>query len=282
MVWARKRLGQHFLNDTMAVRRIVDAAAVKSDDLVLEVGPGLGALTGTLLSQGARVIGIELDRVLCAKLQENFKTQGRLSILNRNVLQVNLPELVQSEGFDRAILLGNLPYQITGSILKQILDARVALRRAVVTVQREVGQRIMALPGGRDYGILSIAVQIKTCPEFLFHLSPENFLPMPKVDSSVLRFEFSSDPPIRIKDQGLFFRIIRMAFRQRRKMLKNTLSGLVNYREETLMKVFAKAGVDPQDRPEAVSAEQFERICRILVSKGLVTSGHEKRKIDSA
>ena len=279
---AKKRLGQHFLNDASAVRRIVDAAAIEADDLVVEIGPGGGALTGRLLERGARVVGIELDRTLCAKLQERCGARGRLSVLNRDVLRVDLPELVQSEGFERAVLVGNLPYPITGAILEQILDARAVLKRAVVTVQREVGRRITAPPGGKDYGILSIAVQIRTRPEWLFDLPPDHFRPMPKVDSSVLRFDFSAEPPVRIEDERLFFRAVRMAFQQRRKMLKNTLLELVGYREEVLMKVLSAAGVDPHDRPEAVSVEQFERVCRTLACDGAVGNGQKGRKIDSA
>ena len=260
------RLGQHFLNDFSAARRIVEAAGIAEGDLVVEIGPGRGALTGLLLERASRVVGIELDASLCARLQKTCGHRGDLSVLNCDVLQVDLPGLVRSEGPGRAVLVGNLPYAITGAALEQILDARAAFKRAVVMVQREVAQRMVASPGGKDYGILSIAVQIRTCPERLFTLPPDSFVPPPRVHSSAVRLDFTSAPPIRIEDERLLFRLVRTAFQQRRKMLKNTVLGLVENREDVLFKVFSEAGIDPHLRPEAISIGQFERICRALAA----------------
>ena len=212
---AAKRLGQHFLVDPVAAGRIVEAARVGANDLVVEIGPGRGALTGPLLEVASRVVGIELDPVLCALLQQACGHRGDLSVLNCDVLKVNFPELVQSEGFARAVLVGNLPYQVTGAVVEQILDARAVLTRAVLTVQREVARRMTALPGGKDYGVLSIAVQLRTRPEWLFDLPPEHFSPVPRVHSSALRLDFTSEPPVRVEDERVFFRVVRTAFQQR-------------------------------------------------------------------
>ena len=262
---ARQRLGQHFLTDAHAIQRIVDASGVGPNDLVVEVGPGRGALTRELLKRGSRVAGIELDRSLCSLLQKDLGSGGRLEILNSDVLRVDLPALVRREGFESAVLVGNIPYNITGAVVKQVLDARAVFRRAVLMVQREVARRIVARPGGRAYGILSIAVQIRTSPEWMFDLSPEHFSPPPRVHSSVLRLDFSSSPPIRIEDEALFFHVVRTVFGQRRKMLRNTMQGLVGCREQ-LPAVLSAAGVDSRMRPEAVSAEQFERMSRELAA----------------
>ena len=263
---AAKRLGQHFLVDPVAASRIVEAARVGANDLVVEIGPGRGALTGPLLGVASRVVGIELAPALCALLQQACGHRGDLSVLNCDVLKVNFPELVQSEGFERAVLVGNLPYQVTGAVVKQILDARAVLTRAVLTVQREVARRMTALPGGKDYGVLSIAVQLRTRPEWLFDLPPEHFSPVPRVHSSALRLDFTSEPPVRVEDERVFFRVVRTAFQQRRKMLKNTLSSLVGGQQDVLARVCSGAGVDPLLRPEAISMEQFEQICRGLAA----------------
>ena len=258
---AKKRFGQHFLSDAGAVSQIVSAAKVGADDFVVEIGPGRGALTGLLLEQARKVVGIEVDRELCAYLNEYFGTA--LGVLNRDVLEVDLAQLVREEGAQQAVLVGNLPYNITGAIIQQILRARSVFRCAVVMVQREVARRIMASPGGKEYGLLSISVQLHTQPEKLFDLSPGQFNPVPQVHSSVLRFNFEKSPVASVSDEQLFFKVIRAAFQQRRKMLKNTLAFLAGG-PAGVARVCAAAGVDSRLRPEAVSIAQFEQICRAL------------------
>ncbi len=268
---ARRRLGQHFLSDPLSARRIVEAAEVGPGDLVLEIGPGRGALTGLLIERASRVVGIEVDPSLCSVLKRTFGDRGALTVLRANVLQVDLPGLVRKEGYGQAVAVGNLPYHITGAVIEQILDAREALRRGVVMVQREVAVRAVAHPGGKDYGILSIAVQLRTRPERVFDLPPEHFVPAPRVHSSVLKLEFADPPPVQVNDEGLFFGIVRQAFGQRRKMLKNALLGAVGGREEVLDGVLSEAGVDGHLRPEALSIQDYERICRAISACRSVT-----------
>ncbi len=188
MIKPKKGLAQHFLTDVGAVQRIVRAAGVQADDLVVEIGPGRGALTGRLLAQAGKVIGIERDEALCDFLRSRFGHGLRLR--NQDVLTVDFSNLILEEGFDRAILVGNLPYYITGAVIRRILDARSRFRRAVLTVQREVARRIVAAPGNRDYGVLSIAVQLHSDPKMLFDLAPGVFHPAPRVFSSVIRLDF--------------------------------------------------------------------------------------------
>ncbi len=258
----KKGLAQHFLTDAETVHRIVRAAGAGANDLVVEIGPGRGALTGRLLAQSARVIGIERDEALCGFLLSEFGR--RLDLHNQDVLAVDFRELIRKEGFERAILVGNLPYNITGAVIQRILDARVQFRRAILTVQREVARRIVAAPGSRDYGVLSIAVQLRALPEILFDLSPGVFYPAPRVFSSVIRLDFARQTPFQIRDEEFFFRVVRTAFGQRRKMLKNALLGMVNGKSEILQRVGAVADIDFRLRPEAISISQFERICRAL------------------
>lgn len=258
----KKGLAQHFLTDAGAVHRIVEAACAGADDLVVEIGPGRGALTGRLLAESARVIGIERDEALCGFLRSRFGSE--LHLRNQDVLTIDFHELIRAEGFERAVLVGNLPYNITGSVLRRILESRCRFKRAVLTVQREVARRMVAAPGSTDYGILSIAVQLVSRPRRLFDLSPDVFLPAPRVVSSVMRLDFQGEAPYRIQDEDFFFRVVRTAFAQRRKMLKNTLRGIVNGRSAALERAGAAAAVDFRLRPEAISIPQFERICRAL------------------
>lgn len=258
----KKGLAQHFLTDTGSVHRIVKAACAGADDLVVEIGPGRGALTGRLLAESARVIGIERDEALCGFLRSRFGSELRLR--NQDVLTVDFHDLIRAEGFERAVLVGNLPYNITGAVLHRILESRCRLKRAVLTVQREVACRIVAAPGSRDYGVLSISVQLYSRPRRLFDLSPGVFFPAPRVFSSVIRLDFQGEVPYRIQDEDFFFCVVRTAFAQRRKMLKNTLRGIVNGGTAALERAGAAAAIDFRLRPEAISIPQFERICRAL------------------
>ena len=262
MTKPNKGLAQHFLTDVGAVQRIVRAAGVHADDLVVEIGPGRGALTGRLLAQAGKVIGIERDEALCDFLRSRF---GRgLHLCNQDVLAVDFSDLICGEGIERAILVGNLPYYITGAVIQRILDARRRFKRAVLTVQREVARRIVATPGNRDYGVLSIAVQLHSHPKILFDLAPGVFYPAPRVFSSAVRMDFHKETRYRIQDERFFFRVVRSAFGQRRKMLKNALLGMVHGRMEILQRVGAMADIDFRLRPEAVSIPEYERISRAL------------------
>ncbi|MDE2890008.1 MAG: 16S rRNA (adenine(1518)-N(6)/adenine(1519)-N(6))-dimethyltransferase RsmA [Gemmatimonadota bacterium] len=262
MTKPKKGLAQHFLTDVGVVRRIVRAAGVHADDLVVEIGPGRGALTGRLLARADRVIGIERDEALCDFLGSRFGPG--LHLRNQDVLTVDFSDLIRGEGFDRAILVGNLPYYITGAVIQRILEARRRFKRAVLTVQREVARRIVAAPGNRDYGVLSIAVQLHSDPKTLFDLAPDVFHPAPGVFSSVIRLDFHRETRYRIQDERFFFRVVRAAFGQRRKMLKNALLGMAHGRMEILQRVGAMAEIDFRLRPEAVSIPEYERISRAL------------------
>ncbi|MCZ6633150.1 MAG: 16S rRNA (adenine(1518)-N(6)/adenine(1519)-N(6))-dimethyltransferase RsmA [bacterium] len=262
-----QKLGQHFLEDPAAARKIVDAAGITPSDLVVEIGSGKGALTHLLVQQAEKVVGIELDRRLCEDLQKRFAGIANFYVVNQDALETDLEQLIRGEGFEQAILVGNLPYQITGALVEKILSVGAFLKWAVVMVQREVGRRMVASPGGKEYGILSVAVQIRALAERLFDLGPGHFHPPPQVHSSVIRLDFPSRQPVPIQNERFFFKLVRAAFQQRRKMLKNTLSKQVPVPESGLLAAMNEAGVDPQSRPETVSGEQFEKICGMLLTQ---------------
>ncbi len=253
---SRKRLGQHFLTEGASAARIVDAAQIGKEDLVIEIGPGRGALTGLLVERADQVIAIEIDRALCSTLSARFGS--RLKIVSDDVLKVNMPALVETSNREKAILVGNLPYRITGALIRQITDARKVWKRAVITVQREVGQRMIARPGNRSYGVLSIVTQVRCAAKRLFDLPPTHFFPAPSVHSSVLMLDFEATSAYDIADERRLFGVVRAAFQQRRKMVRNALAGLVD--DEMLR----EADIDGRARPETLSIDGFERICRAL------------------
>ena len=255
----KTRLGQHFLTDVVSIERIVEAAQIEKEDLVVEIGPGRGALTGLLVEQAEQVVAIEVDGELCDLLSDRFGSQ--LKIVSDDVRRVNLSVLVEMFQKEKVVLVGNLPYHITGALIRQITDAQRLWKRAVITVQREVGQRMIAPPGSKRYGVLSVVTQVRCVAKRLFDLPPAHFYPPPKVHSSALMLDFEANSAYDIVDERRLFGVVRAAFQQRRKMVRNALAGVVD--DEILM----KANIDGRARPETISIDGFERICRALAMR---------------
>ena len=218
-----KRLGQHFLVDPVAAEQIVAAAEIQQDETVLEIGPGLGALTGPLLERARRVIAVEIDERLCAILAEEFLGQDNLEIIPGDFLDQDLPALARQAGDSRLKIVGNLPYQITGQAVRRILDHLDILAGAVITVQREVANRIVSPPGGKTFGILSVAAQYLSRPELILRLPREAFYPQPQIASTAVTLNPRSKPPIQVDDQAFFFTVVKALFGHRRKTAKNAL-----------------------------------------------------------
>lgn len=260
----KKRYGQHFLKDSSAAKKIVMAAAAGPEDLVIEIGPGRGAITAMLAATAGHVVGVEVDRSLCSELETAFAGNSRVSILNQDILDVDLPGLIASEGYNKAIVVGNLPYNITGPILQQLMRSRGCVSRSIIMVQREVARRLKAT-SGKEYGILTISVQLFSEVEALFTLPPRSFSPAPKVHSTVLQLAIRPTPLVDIQDETRFFQVVRAAFQQRRKMLKNSVSRLVEGADTTAEDVCRAAGVDPTLRPADITPAGFERIARAIV-----------------
>lgn len=252
---SRRRLGQHFLTDLLTINRIVSAAELQADDHVFEIGPGLGAITYPLVGKGVPVTSLELDEGLAGRLESD--APDGLNVVRGDALTVDFSELVSTDNRSRSVLVANLPYRITGALLERILEAG-CWDRAVLMVQREVGQRLAASVGSKDYGILTIAANLRSDVSYLFDVSADCFNPPPRVVSCVVGLKFR-DHAVGVKDEKLFFRVVRTAFQQRRKMLRNSLAGVLHDRVGA---VLAEADLDPTARPEDVSVEGFERICR--------------------
>ena len=261
-----KRLGQNFLIDANIKEKIIEAIRPAADDIIVEIGPGLGALTGGLVSLSRKVIAVEKDSRLCDALREGVGAKAKnLVLINDDILKVDLSSLA---GNEKIKLAGNLPYYITTPILEYIIENKRLIKSAVITIQREVADRILASPGGKEYGSLSCFVQYHTRPEYLYTISRKCFKPQPSVDSSLIRLDIPDSPAVKVRDEELYFRIIRKAFNQRRKTILNALSsrGLAGPlgTKEGLGAALSRAGIDPSHRPETLSLQSFANLASCL------------------
>jgi len=253
----RKRFGQHFLADDGVAARFVDLVCPEPNELVVEVGPGRGALTRKLVERVDRLVAVEIDRDLAAGLDQRLAS-ARLRLIEADILQLDLHALLAEEGKERLFIVGNLPYNITAPLLFRLLDHWQSVSRAIVTLQREVAQRLVAPPGNRDYGIITVLLNQRSQAAVRLEISRRAFRPQPKVDSSVVELRFgaqTSEPA----DQGAFEQVVRSAFSQRRKMLRNSLKGAVPVPdgEATLHAAASSVGIDLSRRAETLSLGEF-------------------------
>jgi len=257
----KPKLGQNFLRDTQAVERIVAALGDCSSRTVIEIGPGRGALTRVLAARAAHVLAIELDAELAARLQSDFPPD-RVTVLNEDILGFGFTHAASQAGH-RLLVIGNLPYYITSPILLKLAANHAVLDRAVLMVQREVADRITAQPGSRDYGLLSVTVQLYGPVEKLFTLPPSAFSPPPEVHSTVFRWRFAP----RVRELGIdeagFLLFLRQAFAQKRKTLVNNLRAAA-FDGETAAQALSAAGINPRARAEELDLSTFAALFRSL------------------
>ncbi|MGB2768739.1 MAG: 16S rRNA (adenine(1518)-N(6)/adenine(1519)-N(6))-dimethyltransferase RsmA [Candidatus Zixiibacteriota bacterium] len=251
----KRSLGQNFLSDDSAARRIAESLELREDDVVLEIGAGKGALTGHLLDRADRILAVEIDVRLCRHLQKRFHGRENLSVINEDILKIDFRDVIKPG--TNVKVVGNLPYQITSPVLSLLLENRESVSLCVLMVQKEVALRICALPGNKDWSPLSIAVQLYSEARVLFHLKPESFYPSPKVDSSVIRVVFLAGPRVVVPDEELFFKVVRSAFSQRRKMVLNSLAANLDLPKSAMEVILNKAGIDPRLRAEALGLNEF-------------------------
>jgi 16S rRNA (adenine1518-N6/adenine1519-N6)-dimethyltransferase len=254
-----KRLGQHFLKDRRVLERIVDALELTGTETVVEIGPGRGVLTDLLLSRAARVVAIELDAKLSEVLRARYAAEPRFRLVERDVLQTDLA----AEAGGDYVLAGNVPYYITTPILFQALAPPRPLR-AVYLVQREVAERVIAAPGSKVYGALSVNVQAVARGELIARVPPGAFSPPPTVDSAVLRITPRPDPVIDAAHERRFRSFVQDAFGLRRKQMRRVIRTIAAVDAEAAEQLLAAAGVDPDVRPETLAPEAFARIVREL------------------
>ena len=255
----RRELGQHFLVDARALARIVAAAELTADDAVLEIGAGVGNLTRLLAASAGRVVAVEIDRRFLPVLEAELADCPNVHLVAGDILALD-PSDLMGEGPYKVV--ANLPYAITSAVLRHLLEARIPPQRMVVTVQREVAERIVAR-GGR-MSLLAVSVQFYGCPQLLFRLRPGAFYPPPEVESAVVRIDRHPEPPVEVTDVGWFFQVVRAGFSQPRKQLINSLASGLGISPGEAASALREAGVDPRARAERLSLEDWARLARRL------------------
>ena len=263
----KKQLGQNFLVNPEVLKIILEAGELSDADTVIEIGAGLGCLTDVVARHAKHVIAIEVDELLYNVLASQFSTNPRVQLLNTDILKLELNPLL-SDGIGTAPttfkIIANLPYSITTPILWKLLAHRKQIHSCVLMMQKEVAERIVAGPGGKDYGALTIGVAYYAEATLIATLSPENFYPAPKVDSALLKLTMCEKPKVAVEDEELFFKVVRTAFRTRRKMLKNALVRGRFVPDEVLTTAFAELGIAPQRRAETLDITEFAALANFL------------------
>jgi 16S rRNA (adenine1518-N6/adenine1519-N6)-dimethyltransferase len=259
----RKRWGQHFLCDPAVARRIVETAELGPRSVALEIGPGLGALTDELAARAGRLYLVEVDPALANRLAARFAGEPRVQVVAGDVLSMPLEDVVSEPV---VTVVANLPYNIAMPILFRLLDARARFPRAVLMLQREMAQRLAAAPGTAAYGVASVLVQAFADVRIAFGVSRRSFLPRPDVDSAVVDVRWSAAARANVGDVALFRAVVRAAFGQRRKMLRNALAALATERAVDLAAAFATADIAPTARAETLDLAAFARLARAFGS----------------
>lgn len=251
-----KKLGQNFLIDEGIVREIVHAADIQEGETVLEVGPGIGTLTQGLAEAKANVVAVELDNRLPEVLAKTLEGYDNVRIVHGDILKVNIPEIVEGKNFK---VVANLPYYITTPIIMALLEQNLPVTKIVTMIQKEVADRMVAKPGKKDYGALSVAVQYYTTPEIVANVPPKSFIPAPAVDSVVIRCDVRPEPAVKVINEKMFFRVVKAAFSQRRKTLSNSLKTM-GIAAEVIKKAIEDANIDGTRRGETLTLEEFAAI----------------------
>lgn len=255
-----KSLGQNFLTDKNIIDKIVDATEADENTLVIEIGPGIGVLTGELAQRAGKVIAIEIDRNLLPILSYTLGEFDNVEVINIDVLKADLNRIIEDSGYEKVKIVGNLPYYITTPIIMGLLESKVKADDIVIMMQKEVADRIRSEEGSRVYGAISVVVQYYCNVTQVAAVSKDVFYPPPKVDSAVLRLSPKKAKTHELKDEALFFSIIKAGFGQRRKTLSNSLGAVSGFTKEEILRGLEAAGIEPKRRAETLSLEEFSKL----------------------
>ena len=267
---ANKKLGQNFLIDDEVIEGIVSAANVNKNDLIIEIGPGLGTLTKRLLENGGKVICIELDTRMIGILNDRFKFYNNFEVINQDVLKVDLNKLInenKNEELRTAKIVANLPYYITTPIIMKLLEDRLDIESITVMVQKEVADRLVDVPGGKNSGAITYGVSYYTKPKKVIDVPNNSFIPAPEVNSSVIKLNVLDKPAVDVQSEEMLFRIIKMAFMQKRKTLLNGLTNGNLASKEQIEEMLTNLGFDLKIRGEKLSLEDFAKIADYVSQK---------------
>ena len=267
----QKKFGQNFLIDTHVLDKIIQSANITEDDMVLEIGPGIGTMTQYLAQAAGKVIAVEIDKNLIPILEDTLSGYDNVRVINEDVLKLDLKKLADEENNGKPVkVVANLPYYITTPIIMGLFENEVPVESITVMVQKEVADRMQTGPGNKDYGALSLAVQYYADPYIVANVPPNCFMPRPKVGSAVIRLTTYDNPPVEVDDEKLMFRIIRASFNQRRKTLANGLKNAadLDIPKELIAESIESLGHGPSVRGEALTLEEFAALSN-YISRGL-------------
>ena len=256
----QKKFGQNFLIDDHVITKIINAAEITKDDLVLEIGPGIGTMTQYLAESARKVIAVEIDKNLIPILGETLAEYDNVTIINEDILKVDIKKLAEEKNGGKPIkVVANLPYYITTPIIMGLFESNVPIDSITVMVQKEVADRMQVGPGTKDYGALSLAVQYYSKPQVVINVPPECFIPRPNVGSAVIRLTRYKEPPVKVRDEKLMFKLIRASFNQRRKTLANGLNNSpeINFSKEEITAAIESLHKGPSIRGEALTLSEF-------------------------
>ena len=266
----QKKFGQNFLIDTHVLDKIIGSAEITKDDVVLEIGPGIGTMTQYLACAAKKVIAVEIDKALIPILEDTLSEYENVRVINHDVLKVDIAKLAEEENGGKPIkVVANLPYYITTPIIMGLFENHVPIKSITVMVQKEVADRMQVGPGTKEYGALSLAVQYYAKPEIVAIVPPNCFMPRPNVGSAVIRLTRHKEVPVQVNDEKLMFKIIRASFNQRRKTLANGLNNApdIHLSKEVIQESIEELGVPVTIRGEALTLQQFAQLSNIIGSK---------------
>ena len=266
----QKKFGQNFLIDTHVLDKIINAAKITKEDMVLEIGPGIGTMTQYLAEAAGKVIAVEIDKNLIPILKDTLSAYENVQVINEDVLKLDLCALAERENGGKPIkVVANLPYYITTPIIMGLFESHVPVDSITVMVQKEVADRMQTGPGSKDYGALSLAVQYYAEPYIVANVPPNCFMPRPRVGSAVIRLTRHETPPVEVADEKMMFHIIRASFNQRRKTLVNGLnnSDQIPFSKEVIAEAVEKLGKGTGVRGEALTLEEFARLSNLLAEQ---------------
>lgn len=263
----QKRYGQNFLIDSHILEKIVEAAEITKEDMVLEIGPGIGTMTQYLAEHAREVVAVEIDKTLIPILEDTLSAYDNVTVINEDILKVDIEALAREKNGNRPIkVVANLPYYITTPIIMGLFESHTPLASITIMVQKEVADRMQAGPGTKDYGALSLAVQYYAKPEIMMNVSPGCFIPKPNVGSAVIRLTRYEQNPVQVKDEDFLFSLIRAAFGQRRKTLVNSLTNasFLSVSKEAILRALSEMGISETVRGEALTLEEFAKLSNLL------------------
>jgi len=263
-LYAGKELGQNFLSNPGTAKMIVEKTGISNDTRVLEIGPGLGALTIPIAKIASHVTAVEKDSRLIPLLQQELENENleNIEIINKNIFNIDLQEMAKDK---KLVVIGNLPYNISSQILFRLVEERSCIEKAFLMFQKELAKRIIAPPGGRDYSRLSAVVQYAADISFVAQIGPSSFFPRPDVDSTILKFNFFETKDFSQEQEKVLFNVIKAAFSKRRKTLKNSMTGgELDFKKEFVVHALELAGIDAHRRAETLTVEEFKSLARAV------------------